>query len=82
MLTRAQRKCLEGLTNDWRQEERDWKASRVFLDLADRGLCEWGGRYIGHSTIRTGPGFHGAHRWFTRITADGRAAVTTAKGGE
>jgi len=76
-LTRAQHKCLSSLTDDWRNEGRDWKAGRTFLDLEARGLCEWKDEYVGSSTIRTGPGFHGAYDYLTRITPEGRAAISS-----
>lgn len=74
-LTRAQRKKLEFLTDEWREEDHDWKASDLFHRLSDRGLCEMDDRRVRGGDVLTGPGNTSAYRWFTRRTAAGRLAL-------
>lgn len=74
-LTPAQRKCLSGLTDEWREEARDWKAGRVFLDLEARGFCEFDDRRISGGSITAGPGNTSVYRYFTRRTEDGKHAL-------
>lgn len=74
-LTPAQRKCLASLTDDWREESADWKAGRVFLDLEERGLCEWEERRVSGGSVTTGPGNTSVYRWYTRRTAGGVQAL-------
>lgn len=71
-LTKAQRKRLLIESDEWTRQEPDWKAGRVFLDLEDMGLVEWRVKAAGDVTV--GPGAHG-HRWHTRRTPAGRAAL-------
>lgn len=74
-LTKTQRGRLEGLTDDWRQEDDGWKAGAVFWRLECKGLCEMQDRRISGGDVMTGPGSWGAHRWFTRRTAAGREVL-------
>lgn len=74
-LTAAQRKRLAGLTDEWREEDIDWKAGIVFHRLDARGFCEMTNRRISGGDITTGPGNTSVYRWFTRRTPAGRQAL-------
>lgn len=74
-LTPAQRRKLASLTNGWREEPDDWRAGRVFLDLADAGLCEMREQRVKGGDVTTGPGNTSVYRWFTRRTPAGVAAL-------
>lgn len=74
-LTPAQRKCLYALTADWREEDHDWKASRVFHTCQDFGYCEMKDVRVRGGDVFTGPGNTSVYRWFTRRTTEGTAAL-------
>jgi hypothetical protein len=74
-LTKAQRRVLSNLTDDWFAMDDEWKAGRTFLDLLDRGLVDWKEERRGYCDVRVGPGAHGGFYWMTRRTPAGRAAL-------
>lgn len=74
-LPRTQRALLLSLTDDWRQEEHDWRASTAFHRLAEQGLCEMEDRRVGGGDVLTGPGNTSVYRWFTRRTPAGSSLV-------
>lgn len=74
-MTSARRKVLLRLTDEWRQEPADWKSGAVFGRLEAMGYCEMESRRLAGGDVTTGPGSWGRYVWFTRRTADGRAAI-------
>lgn len=74
-LTPAQRKKLEFLTDDWREEPEDWKSGALFGRLEAMGLCEMQERRLAGGDVMTGPGSWGVYRWFTRRTPAGTKAL-------
>lgn len=74
-MTWVRRKVLQGLTDEWRQEPEDWKSGAVFGRLEAMGYCEMESRRLSGGDVITGPGSWGYYAWFTRRTADGRAAI-------
>jgi hypothetical protein len=79
-LTQAQRRKLEFLTDEWREEPEDWVSGALFGRLEVMGLCEMESRRLSGGDVLTGPGSWGRHAWFTRRTAAGRAALTDTSG--
>lgn len=76
-LTPAQRKKLEFLTEEWREEPEDWISGALFGRLEVMGLCEMKQRRLAGGDVTTGPGSWGVYRWFTRRTPAGTAALAS-----
>lgn len=74
-LTRAQRRLLESLTDDWRREEHDWKCGVVFHRLEGMGLCEMKDVRVKGGDVTTGPGNTSVYRWHTRRTEAGKRVL-------
>lgn len=81
-LTPAQRKKLQSLTPEWRQEPDDWTSGAVFGRLEVMGLCEMENRRLAGGDVLTGPGSWGRFAWFTRRTPAGTAALSPQERGE
>ena len=77
-LTPIQRRKLEFLTDEWREEPHDFRAGDLFLRLMDRGLCEMEERRVRGGDVTAGPGNASVYRWFTRRTAAGSSALKTS----
>ena len=74
-LTPAQRKLLGSLTEEWRREEYDWKATDLFHRMQDEGYCEMKDVRVSGGDISTGPGNTSVYRWHTRRTQAGTSAL-------
>lgn len=82
-LTPAMRRILSGLSDEWRQEDADFRAGPVFLRMSedmDPPLCEMklapppGKR----CDVRSGPGVSARDYWWTRRTTAGRAHLASS----
>ena len=75
VLTKARRRKLQSVSDEWERQEDGWRAGGIFLDLLDADLVEWREVRINHGDVIVGPGAHPVWRWEIRRTAAGRDAL-------